>query len=413
MARASTPTKLPLDTWAELIGFHPFHFNGLNSNTYLTNLQCGGTWLQHAYQNAGRLGREDIALAIKEAEDMIEDHLGYHLLPDWIESERDNFTRPALRDLYNANGRNVRGQRVSLTAHRGWILSGGVRVKDGIETAAVARSDADGDLYDELVTVSVGTSVTDPDEIKVYYPGEEFADEWEIRPINVSIAANVATITFKSWQIVKPELQERLDGVGTDGIDAENDANYLTTVDVVRVYNDPQTQVTFIWELDKPWLPCGCGSATCITCQLGTQTGCFHLREERIGILVPAPGTWSVANQGFTPVLFSEWGAPDQALLHYYSGFQDRRLSRSKSVMAKFWQQAVAYYASSLLTKAGCGCEQATQYIEHWRSDRSFSSRTTGTSFQTQSQLTNPLGSTEGAKYAWERITAPGRKIER
>jgi hypothetical protein len=391
MARANTLTWLPLDRWAEIIGLHPFHFNQLSSATYLpSGLTCGLTWFQNAWQNSDRISREDIAMAISGDT-----------------AERLRFDRPGIRELYNRNNRNIRGQLISLPPlSHAWIISGGVRAKTGIETAAVTRSDADGDGYAELVTVSVGTSVDDPDEIKVYYPGESGADQWEIRPINVSIASNVATITFNSWQIIDPDLQSAFDA---DVINAENAASYLTTVDVYRVYNDPQTQVQFIWEEDG--FLCTCGTTTCQACQLNTQTGCFHIRDNRRGIVVPAPGTWDSGSGQFTSQEWSICRGPDQARVYYYSGWRDPSKDRNKSEMEVYWEYAVAYYAASLLDKDGCDCSNAMEFIHNWRTNVAHGSRERGAWSTTIGQLANRLGTTRGALYAINCIMQPGRRI--
>lgn len=410
MARATTITKLPLTRWAEIIGIHPFHFEGMDSDTYMPGTTCGMTWFQYSWQNADRISREEIAQAIHDAEADIEALLGYYLLPTWTVQERLNIDRPAARELFNAYGRGIRGQRQSVFTKHGHVISGGVRVKTGIETAAVIRSDEDGDGYDETCTVTVGTAVEDADEIRVYFPGRSGADDYEIKPIKVSIntTTDIATITFKSWQIVKPDLQEDISGVA---IDADAVASYETTVDVYRVYNDPQTQVQFIWELDTLNNYTSCGTATCVACQLGTQYGCFHNRDSRLGIIVPSPAEWSAANQAFSEKFYSVCRGPDQVRLWYYSGNQDMSLDRPRSDMEKYWEYAVAYLAAAKLQKPSCGCDNVSNFIQHWQEMREFSSQATGTYFQTPAQLTNPLGSTNGAKYAYEKVSKPGRRL--
>jgi len=407
MARANTITKLPLERWAEIMGIHPFHFNGLGDDDFLANLTCGMTWFQYSWQNADRISREEIAQAIRDAEDDIEGMLGYHLLPVWDVGERIYFTRPALRDVYNLGGYNVRGQRVSIKTRWGHVLYGGQRTKTGIETSAVVRSDVDGDGFEETCTVTVATSVDDADEIRIYLPDKDFADEYEIRPIKVALdtALDSAVITFKIWQIVKPELNELLDAAM---LEATTAANFETEVDVVRVYNDPSTQVQFIWEQDT-YGEYGCG--TCVACQLGTQTGCFHNRDARLGMIVPSPAEWSADDQNFTKKYYSVCRAPDQMRVWYLSGNRDNSLDRPLNDMEQYWEFAVAYLAAAKLQKPSCGCDTASSFIEHWQEMREFSSRETGTYFQTMSQLTNPLGSTNGAKYALEKISKPGRRL--
>lgn len=109
MARASTLTWLSLDRWAEIVGLNPLHFNGIT--TLLTpDSACNSgedVWKQYPYQDAGKISREDLAEAIRDAENQIANYVGYNLLPDWVIDERHTTTRPAVRELFSG-GLNVR-----------------------------------------------------------------------------------------------------------------------------------------------------------------------------------------------------------------------------------------------------------------------------------------------------------------
>lgn len=414
MARAKTITWLPLDRFAEIIGIHPFHFNGLTSSTYLSQISCGIPWFQYGWQNSDRLSREDIAIAIHTAERKIADEVNYFLIPDWVVTEQISYERPAVPELLAVTGRNARGLLNSVTTRYGKVISGGQRAKVGIETVAVTRSDADGDGYSELCTITVGTSVTDPDELKVYLPGESGDDRYEVRPIEVDLDTDAAsaTITFKSWQIIKPELQEKINvGENANAIDAETAGNYETTVDVYRVYNDPQTQCNFIWEQGGYYGSC-CGLSTCPACQLSTQTGCFHTRDQRLGIIVPAGGTWDSDNQQFTAQYWSACRAPDRVSVSYYAGNRDLSLSRPKSDMESFWEYAVAYYAASLLDKGGCDCSNAMDFLKSWQDDRAMATEQRSYVLS-PGQLNNKFGTTKGGLFVWNCINEEGRKIAR
>jgi hypothetical protein len=197
-----------------------------------------------------------------------------------------------------------------------------------------------------------------------------------------------------------------------NAIDAETDTNYETEVDVYRVYNDPQTQVSLIWEQDTSLSGTCCGNDSCLACQLGRQTGCFHTRDERRGIIVPAPATWSAANQSYTKQAWAGCRGPDRVSVSYYSGNRDFNLSRPKSDMEPYWEYAVAYYAASLLTKGGCDCSGPMGAIEHWQDDHAMSTEERNYVMST-GQLNNRLGTTKGAIFAWNAINEEGRKIGR
>jgi hypothetical protein len=386
---------------------HPFHANQLYSNTFLTSLTCGEPWLQFQWQSADRISREELARVIKEAERRIANEVGYNLLPDWAWDERKRTVRPTRPELFNLGWTNARGQRLSTETLWGHVISGGIRASDAIETGvSVNRTDTDGDNYSEEVTATVTTTVTDPNEIRAYYPGESGADAWEIRPINVSISGTTATITFKSWQIVKPDLTTR---ISVEAIDAEDDNNYLDTIDVYRVYNDPQTMVNFLWE---PQPRSVCGTETCVACTFGTQTGCLMVRDPRLGIMTYWPAEWDAADADYDEVCPTICRQPDQVRLYYYSGNEDKNLTRSRVEMEDYWKYAVAYYAASLLDREVCDCENVRNFVKRWQVDRARAGRDQVYTLTT-TQADNNLGTREGAIYALNCIRQPGRKIGR
>ena len=408
MARSEIKTWLSLDEWSEIIGLNPLHFNSLHSDLFDNNA-CGSVWFQYAWQNADRVGRDDLAMVIQEAEMEISQECGYNLIPDWTIEERLPYTQPIVPGVYNAYGTNPRGMFKSVELRKGHVICGGMRAKTlvGLRSCAVVRSDPNGDTYPELCTVTAVTTVTDPNEIHIYYTGHDGDDAWEIRPINVVISAGVATITFKSWQIVDEHTITDMPGAAVDGDDV---ANYETAVDVYRVYNDPATQVQFLWE-NSPDMSC---CSTCTACLLGSAAGCFHLRDPRLGIAVPAPATWDAATETFTTGEWTECREPDQVRFWYYSGYQDKNINRYNVRMAPYWKYAVAYFAASKLERPVCGCSNVNQFIDRWRANAMVNTEQSGVTINiTPEQLANRLGATMGAIYAWKQINRSGMRISK
>jgi len=186
MARSDVITWLPLDRWAEIIGIHPLHFNGLASTNLIPNNVCGDVYFNYSWQHSDRVGIEDIAMAIQQAEMEISAEVGFNLLPDWTVAERLAFTQPGIPGVYNLIGRNPRGMFNSIELRKGHVISGGVKSKAVVQAgASYVRSDVDSDGFQETCTVTVATSITDPNEIRLYYPAQSGDDAWEIRPIKV------------------------------------------------------------------------------------------------------------------------------------------------------------------------------------------------------------------------------------
>ena len=361
MARSDYKTWLSLDEFAQILGFNPLEFNQLHSSSLFPNNTCGAVTMQYSYQHADRVGRDDIALALQQAEYEMAREIGYNLMPDWTMDERLQYPRPSFPEAYNLMGVNPRWQLKSVEAAKGHVISGGIRAKTLLEAgAAVVRTDTDGDGFSETCTVTVAITTTDTNEVHVYYNTKSGEDAWEVRPIKVAISGGFATITFKVWQIVAWEKMEALDA---DALDAHTATNFETTVDVYRVWNNPATQAQLLWEN----YPNCCG--TCTACTIGTQDACFHLRDPRLGILVPAPATWDADDEEFDTAEWSACREPDQIRLWYYSGYRDQSLLRPYAEMSPKFKFAVAVFAASKFERPVCGCSNVSQFIEKWRRD--------------------------------------------
>jgi len=189
-------------------------------------------------------------------------------------------------------------------------------------------------------------------------------------------------------------------------LDATKASSYETTIDVYRVYNDPQTQVQFMWEGYGD----GAGCGSCAACQFGTQAGCFHLRDQRLGMAVPTPGTWDASDNEFDQAEWSACREPDQVRFWYWSGYRDFNLERYNVDLAPYWETAIAYYACSKFDRPVCGCSNVNQFVERWREDISFSSQA-GSFVSTPEMLANRLGTSVGAIYAWKRVQQNGMKV--
>jgi len=409
MARATTVTKLSLDRWAEIIGLDPMHFNGIYSATHSPTV-CQQPWMQYAWQAADRVGREEVAYAIAQAEVAIEGLLGYRLMPSWETDEWRPTARGPKPELVNYTFTDVRGFGPTVRANWGYFVTGGIRTKALVANAvAVVATDPDGDGFNELGTITVAVaSGQDPCEIKVYFPGYSGNDQYEIRPINVSVTALVATITLNRTLLVNPTVYTDMTPPADDshwrGV-ASDSASFVTTVDVYRVYNDPQTQVTMHWE---PWsAPCGCGGSGCTTCAFSSQTGCLMPRDDpRHSIVAYTPADWNAVTEEFDQAGLAEARVPDLVRLYYQAGWRDKGLTCPTVTMDPQLERAVAYYASALLDRPICECNNVRTYVEHWQ-ESALGTRVTEAASQL---MANPLGISKGAQFVWNQIRV-GRRL--
>lgn len=387
MATARTRTLLPLDRFAAIIGMSPLHFNQVvldeldpsDRQPMMPASTCGQPLLQYSWQDADRVGREEIAQAIADAEAAITRELGYSPGPRYILDERvDGLRFPWMNNFYN------------LVLSQGYVISGGREAKTLLANRPIVYSDDDGDGYDELATVTIATTVTSPDEIAVFYPDENGVDAWEIRPINVDIAAGTATITFSRHQAVAKNL---LEAFVTNAVDGMVDSNFLGTVDIYRRYIDPSQMLEFLGNISCP----NCIDATCVACVSNSHAGCFLVQDARLGIVAARPATWDADNSEFRSAYACY---PFRSARVWYKA--------GLASLSPEWERAITYYALTFLDRPLCGCEALEAYTKHWKDDLTTSSSTPSGGTQTfrisTRLLDSPFGTTRGGIHAWRMV---------
>ncbi len=417
MALSAIRTQLPLDRWAEILGINPLHFNQVTDDA-VPNTVCSRVWKQWAWQESDQVSRLDAALAISQAEQVIITHLGYNLVPEWTIDERVRATQPGIPEVLNVGGLNVRGFNMTTKTEKGHIISGGIEGKTLIEAGAIITFlDQDGDGYFETARVTVTSSV-DPDEIAVYYPGEDGADEWEIRPLNnplthlrrvVDIGGGLINIIFAREQVVDPLILSDFNPGPADG---SAPGDFLATVDVFRHFNDPQQQVTLLWAPHGQF--CDCGTTTCVVCAHSTQTGCLLANDFRTGRFHYRPAAFNATTGVFDAASFIISRNPDNLRLFYYSGFQDRNKIAPRVEMADDLARAITYLSLTYLTRELCDCNNVEQLAKAMREDLSmtWSTQNDSRNFSlSPSDLANPFGTMRGSLYAWRFANQRGRAI--
>lgn len=402
---AQTPTLLAPYRFAQIVGLHPLHFMGVDAPIgSAASRVCIEPIFQYTWQHSDAISREELALGIFEAEREIADVLGYWPMPTWQQQERILIDRPYIQGTFFSGTRQFTGDFFSIKTGYGNVISGGRRVKTLIDDAvAIVYTDVDSDTYPETATITVATSVTDPGEIAVYYPGKVGADEWEVRPVTVSISGGLATVTLRREQLVIESLLTSLDAQPVNGL---TDANFLTTVDVYRKYHDPSKQVEFVWRgIDLCSL---CNGSGCGACALTIQNGCMTIKDDRLGIVTMQPGEWNETDGLFDSNVFDICRRPDYARLWYRSGYRDFNLGLPNWQMAHEWEIAVAKLTVSKLDRQICSCKGVQQIQERWSKDLRASIGTPARSASykvTDYELENcPFGPTLGGIEVWRLV---------
>lgn len=422
MARASQMTLLPLDTFARIMGINPAHFNGGTTATIMGNTaQCTTVWWQYSWQAHDRVGREDLAEEIRNSEREVAEMLGFWPAPNWIEKEVHQYPRHHRRDAI-AYGVNVRDFRKSIIVNTGKFIEQGQRAVTLIETPTVVYSDPDGDGFNELATVTATLTAAqatfDVCEFKIYFAGMAGAQEWEVRPLrSASISGTTLTLTVDSWMLLDPALQEALPNAANDptAIDMDVAANFVTTVDVYREYNDVTAQSSqFFWEdgpenvLLNSCSTCGSSSVSndCPACSLRFQNGCAYVRDVDRGIVVPVPATYDSDDAQWEEDRFSICREPDQVKLWYKAGDIDPRFLAGTScqAMPEYWAQAITWLAATRVERPFCMCTNVQAMQQRLRVDLRQSDPDGPTYFLTEEEARNPLGTRRGELMAWRRL---------
>lgn len=403
MARANTRTLLSLDRFAQIVGLHPLHFNQVSlaeEGSTEDPASCGKIIVQHPWQAHDAMAREEIARCLAVAEANIAMYLGYDVMPTW--------NRMDLVDAPTPRGPRYEYNHL-LTTSKGYVLSGGIEGKALVALAQqVVYSDNDGDGYFETATISTATTVTDPQEIAIYYPGRAGSNLWEIRPTTVTISGGVATIVCRREQLVVPELLEVVRGeLQPAAYDLDDD--FLDTVDVYRHYNDPATQARFIWEAGSG--PCGaCVGSGCASCSYHIQSACMMVRNRRLGHIVLSAADWDTDTLAFTGHVGPNHyigTSPNRALLWYRAGYYNPDLARPFLDMDARFERAVVMYALSLMDRDICGCAGVNSMHEQARVDLAAveSNPNSSTSYNAEEgYLDSRFGTRAGAVEAWRLV---------
>lgn len=394
-------TKLSLADYFRIMQINPFHAEGVNLNggtgPDIQRVACDSAWPQSNWQNSDRVSRDDLAIAIARAETDIEHQLGFRLLPDWEVDDWRATVRPYRPEMMHNGAVNMRGFQQSVPLKWGHFVSGGVKATTLIASeSAIVWSDQDNDGYFETGTVTVNTTVTDPCEVRTFYPGHSGDERYEIRPIVVSITAGIATITFRRELAV---IETELFAIGWNAVDGLDDDMFLEDVDVYRVWNDPQTQAVLMWE--------GGGCGTCTACQFGTQGACLHARGiPEYGQVAYSPADWNADDGRFEYKSLVICRNPDIVRAWYYGGFRDMSSACPETVMDRDWARTVAYYATSMLERPLCDC--SADVYDYWRMDISvIGGRDAALAFTSSvGDMDNPFGTRRGAHYAWRRVAS-------
>lgn len=372
MAVANTYTWLPLATWAKIMGYNPWLFAGFSQFLGTIGSECHDVWFQDPGQS-DNLSREELAYAIRDAELQIAEFVGYNLLPEW---GQDLVTPPRFHRSELNSDLTTRNRAKSVKVKTNYLIQLGVQTKTLLENVAVVPVDLDGDGFNETARITTAHTDLDTNQIRLYYPGESGADEWEIRPVQ---AKGGGIFEFPMYLIPDPAL---VFAPVVDPIDPNQATSYIDTVDVYQVYNDTTAPVTLVYD-----------TSDCSDCNESSTTSCAVIEDHKYGYVKYNP-TFIVSNCRYEP---------DKIRINYLAGWQGSR-GRTLLDLDNYWQTTIAYLTPTFFSKPPTGCcgNEDSDRVTKWQLD--FRSIEGKGAFVTGFLLENPFGAfTHGAWYAYNR----------
>lgn len=343
----TTPNcAVSLSRYAKLIGYEEAAFWGVVwENQYLRG--CDPLWSE--YQ------RMTIQNALAEAQQEIEQVIGYPLCPTYISGD------------YNDNPRWVDQQPLKwqLMTRYPRILAVGVPVTSVIESEAEVDHDTTPGIG---IVGPLSTEATSVNEIKIYYPGSDR----QISPSKITLSSGQVTIEIPRYRMVKQEFLNVVEG----GVDYAVLGNFLTYVDVKRIYTDPSEQAVLV----RP----NCRNNSCVNgCYECTQTGCIYVRDALLGIVNVNAANWDEDNSSWINNVVCG-GRYSIVRLNYLAGV--RRLDLQA-------EMAIVRLAHSKMGRPPCSCDKTG---ELWKSDYDV------TGAVTRERVNCPFGLSSGAWHAYK-----------
>lgn len=404
MARASTPTLLSLDRWAKIMNLNPVHFSGAAGSTVWSDTggACKDVWPQHSWQSPDIISREELARSIKVAEDSIMRALGYSPAPRWFAEEEHRYPI-----YHNLGWRHAAPQPGNMRVNYRHVIAGGRRAVTLLDDAVtITYSDNDSDGFYETASISIsGVTVTDVREIKLFFAGHEGRAEWEIRPLRTrSLSAGIYTATFDSWLAINPNLWEKFPtSIELTAIDVTTTSNFVTTLDVYRVYNSVE-EAPSLFSNGSGYYCSNCGNTGCESC---TQTGCLRVIDGEAGKVFVESAEYDDESASWLAYPCYRSFDADTVKFWYYAGYrsQEYKAGYDDDPLDDMLAQAITMLATARLTKPVCSCSNVRLMADDLRRDFAFGDRTSFNLIWRNSTVqTNPFGSKAGEVRAWKIV---------
>lgn len=340
-------TCISLARYSQLTGYSECAIFGVNSPNEVYGECENPIWTRYE--------RDTVLYYLAEAQEEIESVTRYPLCPTYITAEEHYFKFP-------------------FQAKRKKLLAMGARA---VEDVALAQAVS---YADEPAVVGPITTTVDVAEIKVFYPNSER----EIEILATEVAGNQLTIYIPRCRLVAPDNFAN----GREGLDYTVVANFVTTVDVKRVYTDESQQGTLVWLHQSSG---ACGTCGCLTCATHTEEACLLIHNAETGAIGALQATYANA----------QWTASCSRCFHRYPDKVRANYLAGLNPISLQAENAVLRLAHAKMPSEVCGCGVLKSL---WTRD------TRIPDVLTSERENCPFGMSDGAWTAWKFANALATK---
>lgn len=275
-----------LARYAAIIGYSECAFFGV-SDASNVNYACRSIWSKY--------DRDTIADYLTEAQDELENVIGYPLVPTWFTAEEHPYKTPLLLD--NAK-----------------------LIAIGLQTSETLGSNVAVSFVSDPATITIPTTLTSTDGISIFYPGTDIA----IIPSSIQIIGGNLIIRAPKCRLLTLEHQDN----PVQGWDSSDPTIYQYTVDIKRFYADTTQQASIIYD------PLQC-TPECTTIE---EDICAYIGNAEIGMI----------RLGGANTATCIAGTPRRVKVNYYAGLTE---------LSKKIEMSIVRLAHSRMPTEPCGCD--------------------------------------------------------
>jgi len=295
MGVSEVPTYKFLNAWQRVMLEDPFRYNQVQG-TGVPRSEVGDAFVQPE--------RDEVARGLNNAVSRIVDELSYYPRPTYITEE---FIPLRWASPYQLQTLQTRYKHLIEFGSRGTtVISAGA--------AVVYSSTGANGTANDLATITVAAgSLTDVNEIQCFFQVADGApaaadEQWEIEPTTVKLTGGNFVITAHRSLFVKPstiwDIPYTYDAGNLDTkhyADIALAADFVTAVDVYRVYTDTTNAVQLIE--DDIYVNCDCSAVTSTLSAAGAR-----ITNKRLGIFEVRPSACGC--NGFVEAVKVNYRAP-------------------------------------------------------------------------------------------------------